>query len=185
MSDHVQTRSFAELLASKLAEQNIHLDTAELPADVSAADAWLGGDGTHLAGTALQPYVDAWGWETLKPLLEYAIGAVDAELAGSHYAAGDAGSADSQYAASDADVQASWVYELLVAAGLDDRGLDPYGAPDAVHVAQLVRDGVTNPDIWPELSRLLDDLGDDEANEVREKLRIALDQVGDPPPSQW
>jgi putative NIF3 family GTP cyclohydrolase 1 type 2 len=34
----VQTRSFAKLLASKLAEQNIHLDSAHLPADVSGAD---------------------------------------------------------------------------------------------------------------------------------------------------
>jgi hypothetical protein len=111
MSDHVQTRSFAELLASKLAEQNIHLDPAHLPADVSGADVWLGGDGTHLARTVLEPFVEAWRWETLKPLLEHAIGAADAELAGGQ----------ASYAASNADLQASWVYELLVAADLQDR----------------------------------------------------------------
>jgi hypothetical protein len=175
MAEQTQTRTFADVLSEKLTEQNIQLDASAVPQDVTAADAWLSGDGTHLAGTPLAAYVDAWGWETLKPMLEYAIGTADAVASG---AAGD-------YQATDADTQASWVYNLLVVSELTELGLDPYSAPDAVHVVELVRGGVTNADTWPELSRLLDGMEEDKANEVKQKLLTGLDYAGEPPPSQW
>ena len=103
MSD-IQYRSFAEVFAAKLAEQNIQIDPASLPDDPSQCDTFLEGDGTHLAGTVFEPYVEAWGWETLQPLLQTAM----ANTAGVEWSPDGGTGAGGEYGASDRDAQATW-----------------------------------------------------------------------------
>jgi hypothetical protein len=178
MSD-VQYRSFAEVFAAKLAEQGISVDPAHLPNDPTECDAYLQGDGTHVAGTVFEQYVQAWGWETLQPLLQTAM----ANTAGVEWSPD--GSVDGEYGASDRDAQATWVYNLLCTAGLESLGLDYYGAPDGVHVAQYIHGDFADENTWPELAQALATMDQGQRDESKQALRAALDQVGQPPASQW
>jgi hypothetical protein len=178
----IQFRSFGEVFAAKLAEQGIDVDPANLPVDPSECDAFLQGDGTHLAGTVFETYVEAWGWETLQPLLETAL----ANTAGIEWVEQTDGTGDGgEYGASDRDAQATWVYNLLGAAGLDNLGLDPYDAPDAANVAAFIQGDFADPNTWPALAQALESMEADQREQSKQALRSAVDQVGSPPASQW
>jgi hypothetical protein len=172
----IQYRSFAEVFAAKLAEQGISVDPTYLPMDPSQCDVFLQGDGPHLVGTAFEPYVQAWGWETLQPLLETAL----ANTAGVEWAEETGGDG-----ASDRDAQATWVYDLLGTAELDSLGLDPYDAPDGVHVAAFIQGDFADANVWPALAQALEAMDGDRGEQSKQALRSALEQVGQPPASQW
>jgi len=164
-------QSWQEAFAAKLAEQNVNIDAAYAPRDPSeAASYWLEGDGTHLAGSALEAYVESWGWETLKPLLEWAITATEFDPS----AEGQETEGEEQI-----DVYPTWVYNLLIAAKIN--GFDPYAAPPGDQIVAVIESGLSDASVWPELNGLLDD--DEVRAEYAQTLKTALDQVG-PPPAQ-
>ena len=165
----VQYRSFAEVFAAKLAEQNITVDPAYLPTDPSECDAYLQGDGTHLAGTVFEAYVQAWGWETLQPVLQTAL----ANTAGVEWSPDGGGDG-----ASDRDEQATWVYNLVCSAGLESLGLDYYDAPDGVHVLQYIQGDFADENTWPALAQALGAMEEDQREQSKQGLRAAVDQVG-------
>lgn len=168
----IQFRSFAEVFGAKLREQGIDVDPADLPDDPAACEAFAQGDGTHLAGTVLEVYVEAWTWETLKPYLEAALAATagvewspDGEVEGGEVEGGDT---------AEQDAAASWIYELLCAAGLENAGLDPYNSPTRDYVVAFVEGGCTDTSMWPELVAVLESMGEEEREEARQALAAAV-----------
>ncbi|MBA2280227.1 MAG: hypothetical protein M3527_05995 [Actinomycetota bacterium] len=173
-------RSWQEAFTAQLAEQNINIDPSYAPADADGALAWLDGDGTHLAGTALEAYVEAWTWHTLRPLVELALASTEFDPSA------DAEWSDSEAAgASEGEEQIdeypTWVHNLLVAADLADVNIDPYGAPPGDKVVALIRSNVEDASVWPDLDQLLGATSVDERAAFAGSLQSALDQIGPPP----
>jgi hypothetical protein len=163
-------QSWQEAFAAKLAEQNVNIDPAYAPREPGEATSyWLEGDGSHLAGSALEAYVESWGWETLKPLLEWAISATEFDPS----AEGQASEGEEQI-----DVYHTWVFDLLVAATIN--GFDPYKAPPGDQIVPLIESGLSDASsVWPELYEFLDN--DQVRAEYAQSLKEALDKVGPPP----